>query len=184
MMKKLLIAALCCLCLSNVALAQLGAPKITVRDTLFFLSCSYNGGALNKADWPAKFLVEDAVEISIAKYKYVKGAPLKDCPIPVCDNEETTCFKATCNGKTENIYIVRPTGKNRSRSTFYTIGAYKFAAVDAPTYRKMIAAKAKKEQRESDAQATWDEFSSWFKNATQEFLRQVQITIEAEDSDE
>lgn len=106
-MKKLVSIAMMIAALF-AAQAQLGAPKVTVRDTLYIVSCMYNGSELSPVDWPDTVIVEDAINITIAGYSYRKGAPTySDVHAPRFFWKGHISFykySATCNGKTEDIY--------------------------------------------------------------------------------
>ena len=74
--------------------AQLGAPKITVRDTFQIVRIDYNKTTLAEQDWPCKYFVEDPICVDIAGYTYRKdGEP--DISI-LGDSYE---YSVVCNGK-------------------------------------------------------------------------------------
>ena len=91
--------------------AQLGKPTTKVKDTLYINQVYYNGTELNRVDWPDSIIVEDALNVYIANYVYVKGK-LKS------SIGERNFYDATCNGKTTSIII--------ERGWKYTIGDYVF----------------------------------------------------------
>ncbi len=97
------------------AKGQLGLPTTTIKDTFQITEIKYNGTKLNKADWPATIIVEDALRIYISKYVYVKGKAKK-----VRGGYE---YSATCNGRNEKIYIRKPPSYPHSRGN-YIIGNY------------------------------------------------------------
>lgn len=99
-MKKILLISVVVFGVGLTAYAQLGKPTTNVKDTFYISSVFYNGTALNKADWPGTIIVEDALNVYIAKYVYVKGK-LKDTWVG--ENR----YEATCNGKTIPLTIKR-----------------------------------------------------------------------------
>lgn len=110
-MKKLVLALIAVAALGSAAMAQLGAPQITVKDTLIVTGCLYNGVELAMADWPAGFLVEDAVQIQIADYVYKKGKPIHQLyryDLSWGGHIDYYRFNATCNGKPADLSIVKP----------------------------------------------------------------------------
>ena len=70
-MKKILLISVVVFGVGLTAYAQLGKPTTNVKDTFYISSVFYNGTALNKADWPDTIIVEDALNVYIAKYVYV-----------------------------------------------------------------------------------------------------------------
>ena len=114
-MKKILILCVAILSLAITAKAQLGTPTTTVKDTFQITEIKYNGTKLNKADWPATIIVEDALKIYISKYVYVKGKAQK-----VRGGYE---YNAICNGKSTKIYVRRPPSYPHSIGN-YIIGDY------------------------------------------------------------
>lgn len=131
-MKKILLLAIT-LIVSSVTYAQLGAPKITVRDTLVIVSASYNGYALNVEDWPSFFIEEDVVNIMIAGYTYKKGKPvtqkLYEFDMSWEGYVDFYVYHAICNGKTEIISIVKPRKDCVTDIMQYTIGDYVFGVM-------------------------------------------------------
>ena len=91
--------------------AQLGEPTTNVKDTFHISSVFYNGTALGRDDWPDTIIVEDALNVYIAKYVYVKGK-LKNTWV------DENSYESTCNGKTIPMTI--------KRQEKYTIGDYEF----------------------------------------------------------
>lgn len=110
-MKKILLISVVVFGVGLTAYAQLGKPTTNVKDTFYISSVFYNGTALNKADWPDTIIVEDALNVYIANYVYVKGK-LKDTWVG--ENR----YEATCNGKTISLTI--------KRQEKYAIGDYEF----------------------------------------------------------
>lgn len=94
------------------AFAQLGAPKTTARDTLYIVGAFYNSTELDYADWPAKYIVEDAINIYIAGFTYRKGKPvyqdLYTYDISWNGHIDYYVYEAICNGKKQKIAIVKP----------------------------------------------------------------------------
>lgn len=85
--------------------AQLGAPKITVRDTFSVVKILYNEMELAPQDW-RKYLVEDPVMVDIAGNVYQK----KERPYVMMDEYETGygdfdsySFSVVCNGETTTL---------------------------------------------------------------------------------
>lgn len=115
---------------TNLCSAQLGAPNISVRDTLYIVSTYYNGAALNIEDWPSMIIVDDAVNITIANYTYKKGKPVYQDLYSYTSSWDGHIdffkYDAVCNGKHENISIVRPREDCNSKSVKYIIGDYEF----------------------------------------------------------
>ena len=72
-MKKILLISVVVFGIGLTAHAQLGEPTTNVKDTFHISSVFYNGTALGRADWPDTIIVEDALNVYIAKYIYVKG---------------------------------------------------------------------------------------------------------------
>ena len=99
------------------ASAQLGLPTTTVKDTFDISRAYYNGAELNRADWPDTVIVEDALNVYIANYIYVKGK-LKET------HRSGRHYDATCNGKTAQIVIKRSVGVLGEFN--YSIGEYLF----------------------------------------------------------
>ena len=100
---------------SFYAEAQLGVPTTSVKDTFDIVKTSYNGTELNRADWPATFIVEDANNIYVADYVYKKGQ--------LQYKTEGNHYDATCNGTTHKVTVLRPSSY---RSGSYVIGEYVF----------------------------------------------------------
>lgn len=114
-MKKTMIICALLLVISMTANAQLGSPTTTVKDTFQITEIVYNGAKLNKADWPATFIAEDALNIYISKYVYVKG---KGHLVTIIDKDYE--YVATCNGENTKIYVKRP----KSYGSYTTSGTY------------------------------------------------------------
>lgn len=110
-MKKILLISVVVFGIGMTAHAQLGKPTTNVKDTFYISSVFYNGKALGRADWPDTIIVEDALNVYIAKYVYVKGK-LKDTWV------DGNSYESTCNGKTIPLTI--------KRQEKYTIGDYEF----------------------------------------------------------
>ena len=110
-MKKILLISVVIFGIGLTAHAQLGEPTTNVKDTFHISSVFYNGTALGRADWPDTIIVEDALNVYIAKYIYVKGK-LKYTWV------DGNIYEATCNGKTIPMTI-----KQQEK---YTIGDYEF----------------------------------------------------------
>ena len=110
-MKKILLISVVVFGVGLTAYAQLGKPTTNVKDTFYISSVFYNGTALNKADWPDTIIVEDALNVYIAKYVYVKGK-LKYTWV------DGNIYESTCNGKTIPMTI-----KQQEK---YPIGDYEF----------------------------------------------------------
>lgn len=86
--------------------AQLGAPKITVRDTFEIVRIDYNKGQLAEQDWPCRILVEDPVMVDIAGYQYKKTSE------PFVDMNDFNSgfgyldsykYRVSCNGKSTQL---------------------------------------------------------------------------------
>ena len=97
--------------------AQLGKPTTKVKDTMDISRVYYNGAELDKADWPDTMIVEDALNVYIANYVYVKGK-LKET------HRGGRHYDATCNGKTVRLVVKRSVGVFGELN--YTIGEYRF----------------------------------------------------------
>ncbi len=86
--------------------AQLGAPKITVRDTFQIVRIDYNKGQLAEQDWPCRYLVEDPVMVDIAGYQYKKTSEPR---VYMNDYQsefgllDSYSYKITCNGKATSL---------------------------------------------------------------------------------
>lgn len=132
---------------SNLTYAQLGEPKITVKDTLMILSVSYNETIMEMADWPASFIVEDPVYIYVAGYKYKKNKPTyKEI------NMYNSSWKghidcvlyadAKCNGQKQQITIIRPYEDCEiNYISKYVIGDYDFIVLS--NMERYLSSKAK-----------------------------------------
>lgn len=120
------------LAVSSFSYGQLGAPRTTVKDTLYIMSVSYNGTLLDQQDWPASYIVEDPVYIYIANYKYKKNKPTF---------KETKYYSsswgghidiiaygdAICNGIKQSILIAHPYEDcSLNYVNKYVIGDYEF----------------------------------------------------------
>lgn len=110
-MKQILTLGLAMM-MSAAAFAQLGAPKTTSKDTLYIVGVIYNGTQLDYADWPARYLVEDAVNIYIADFTYKKGKPvyqdLYTYNISWKGHIDYYTYDAICNGKKQKVSMVKP----------------------------------------------------------------------------
>ena len=106
------------LAISVTTKAQLGLPTTSVKDTFQITEIVYNGAKLNREDWPATIIVEDALNIYISKYVYVKG---KGHLVTQIHNDYE--YSATCNGENTKIYVKRPKTYPHSYGT-YVIGDY------------------------------------------------------------
>ena len=112
MTKRIILAAALTI-VNVVAFAQLGAPKITAKDTFYIVSVYYNETKLNRADWPDNHLVEDAVNIYIAGYTYRKGqrtySKLDDYVSSWGGHIDYITYNdAICNGKKQRIATIKP----------------------------------------------------------------------------
>ena len=116
-MKKLLLFGIMMFAVAMSASAQLGLPTTTVKDTFDISRAYYNGAELNRADWPDTVIVEDALNVYIANYVYVKGK-LKET------HRSGRHYDATCNGKTSRLVIKRSVGVFGEFN--YSIGEYLF----------------------------------------------------------
>ena len=116
MKKWFLFGALVCGIVLSAS-AQLGIPTTKVKDTMDISRVYYNGAELNRADWPDTAIVEDALNVYIANYVYVKGK-LKDM------HRSGRHYDATCNGKTVPLVVKRSVGVFGELN--YTIGEYRF----------------------------------------------------------
>ena len=121
--------------LSIVTFAQLGAPKITAKDTLYIVGAIYNGTQLDYVDWPAKFIVEDAVNIYIAGFTYKKGKPVYQ-ELYSYDSSwkghiDFYVYDAICNGKKQKVSIVKPREDCEDNEVYakYIIDDYEFYLV-------------------------------------------------------
>lgn len=110
-MKQILVLGMA-LMLSTTVFAQLGAPKTTAKDTLYIVGVIYNGTQLDYADWPAKYIVEDAVNLYIADYTYKKGKPvyrdLYSYNISWKGHIDHYSYDAICNGKKQKVSMIKP----------------------------------------------------------------------------
>ena len=112
------------MCLATTfANAQLGKPTTNAKDTLYISNVYYNGTALNKTDWPDTIIVEDALNVYVDKYVYVKGK-LKG----TWGNENH--YDASCNGNTIPMTI--------DQYHRYTIGDYEFVVRKYEPKRKSV----------------------------------------------
>ena len=100
--------------------AQLGTPTTTVKDTFQITKVVFNGTELNKADWPATIILEDA---------YVKGKAQK-----VRGGYQ---YIATCNGKSTKVFVRRPPSYSGSNG-YYIIGDYEITVQTMEESRKVI----------------------------------------------
>lgn len=127
---------------TNLCSAQLGAPTISVRDTLHIVSTYYNGAALNIEDWPSMIIVDDAVNITIANYTYKKGKPVVQNIYRYNSSWEGHIdyfkYDAVCNGKHENISIVRPREDCNSKTAKYIIGDYEFYVMNSADFLEFL----------------------------------------------
>lgn len=122
-MKKILLISVVVFGIGLTAHAQLGEPTTNVKDTFHISSVFYNGTALGRADWPDTIIVEDALNVYIAKYIYVKGK-LKYTWV------DGNIYEATCNGKTIPMTI-----KQQEK---YTIGDYEFIVKKDPNTSTIV----------------------------------------------
>lgn len=99
--------------LFNCAEAQLGVPSISSRDTLLISRVLYNNYELNKNDWPADILIEDALELRIGKHVYKKEHFDQDY--------RGIRFEVMCNGTKTSLVITKEDG-----CTKYSIDKYTF----------------------------------------------------------
>ena len=120
-MKKLLLFGIMMFAVAMSANAQLDLPTTTVKDTFDIRRAYYNGAELNRADWPDTVIVEDALNVYIANYVYVKGR-LKET------HKRGRHYDATCNGKTSRLVIKRSVGVLGGFN--YSIGEYLFVVRD------------------------------------------------------
>jgi hypothetical protein len=112
----ILFGAMMCI-LAFSASAQLGVPTTTVKDTFDISRVYYNGAELNRADWPDTILVEDALNVYIANYVYVKGK-MKET------RRSGRHYDVTCNGKTVRLVVKQSISGLGELS--YSIGDYVF----------------------------------------------------------
>lgn len=113
--------------------AQLKPPTTTSKDTLYIVFASYNETTLSSSDWPATFLVEDAINIYIAGHTYRKGTPV-DVDRYLYESSwgghvDVAKYMAVCNGKRQEIFTVKLHDDCESASTIYgkyLIGDYAF----------------------------------------------------------
>lgn len=142
-MKKLVLFIGAVMAVGSVAMAQLGAPKITVKDTLIVTNCLYNGAELALADWPAAMLVEDAVQIQIADFVYKKGKPtyqdIYSYNSSWGGHIDYFHYSATCNGKNSDIVIVKPR-KDCDTQVYgkYIVDDYEFYVMKKEDFLKML----------------------------------------------
>ena len=142
-MKKLVLFILAVMAMETAAMAQLGAPKITVKDTLIVVNCFYNGSELAMEDWPAVMLVEDAVQIQISDYVYKKGKPthqdLYSYNLSWDGHIDYYRYSATCNGKKADISIVKPRSDCKSEVYGkYIIDDYEFYVVTKVKFVELL----------------------------------------------
>ena len=116
-MKKLLLFGIMMFAIAMSANAQLGLPTTTVKDTFDISRVYYNGVELNRADWPDTMIVEDALNVYVANYVYVKEK-MKDTPM------RGRHYDATCNGKTVRLVVKQSISGLGELS--YSIGEYVF----------------------------------------------------------
>ena len=116
-MKKLLLFGIMMFVGVLSASAQLGLPTTKVKDTFDISRVYYNGTALNRADWPDTMIVEDALNVYIANFVYVKGKLKKGYGAE-------RHYDAKCNGETVSIVVERSMGGLDELS--YAIGDYVF----------------------------------------------------------
>lgn len=118
--------------LGSVAFAQLGAPNITKKDTLQIAVVSYNGTELDSVDWPATYLVEDAVNLYVANYKYVKNkathTEASEFDLSWKGFIDVVVYgNAKCNGVKQSIVKVTPHKDCELNDVIkYVIGDYEF----------------------------------------------------------
>ena len=116
-MKKLLLFGIMMFVGVLSASAQLGLPTTKVKDTFDISRVYYNGTELNRADWPDTMIVEDALNVYIANFVYVKGKLKKGYGAE-------RHYDAKCNGETVSIVVERSMGGLGELS--YAIGDYVF----------------------------------------------------------
>ena len=141
-MKKFI--TLFALCMAAMPIyAQLGAPKITARDTLVIMGCIYNQSALQYEDWPSTIIIEDAVSIQIADYVYKKGKPKYSDLYSYNDSWnghiDYVSYDARCNGKVCKLSIIRP--REDCESEFdakIVIDDYDFYVVNIKKFRQAL----------------------------------------------
>ena len=131
------------LLLCSLAFAQLGAPKITVRDTSFVLKVTYNGSELAEADWPCDLIIEDAVKITVAGFNYTKGKPTYSKSYQYMENlnghADYSVYDGLCNGKKEKIMIAKLRKDcNSEVETIYSIGDYVFYTQSLASAKDLI----------------------------------------------
>lgn len=116
------------LLLTNNTKAQLVAPKNSTRDTFYITRVSYNGTELHKKDWPAQYIVEDAVNIYIAEFVYTKGKITKDYFAEICDvcyeELQLYVYSAICNGTKQKVEIIKHPNDSKKCKIKYNIGDY------------------------------------------------------------
>lgn len=142
-MKRLVLFMMTVMVMGSAAMAQLGAPKITVKDTLMVASCYYNGVELAMEDWPAVMLIEDAVQIQIADYVYKKGRPTYQDLYSYNSSWggyiDYYRYSATCNGKKADVSVVKPrSGCDTKFYGKYIIDDYEFYVMKAKDFAKML----------------------------------------------
>lgn len=140
-MKKL-IAFIVGFMMCSLTFAQLGAPKITVRDTFFVVMVTYKGADLAKADWPCDMIIEDAVKLTVAGYNYTKGNMVVNESRYMAERRchmDWQAFEGVCNGKKEGIMITKPS-KDCSAEVepLYGIGDYVFATYSLASIEEML----------------------------------------------
>ena len=116
-MKKVFFFCAIVCALEITANAQLGKPTVNVKDTFLISEVYYNGIKLSRTDWPDTMIVEDALNVYVARNVYVKGK-LKNSL-----GDRFFYYNASCNGKTSSLAVERNYDYNDFK---YTIDDYIF----------------------------------------------------------
>ncbi|MBQ0161348.1 MAG: energy transducer TonB [Bacteroidales bacterium] len=85
--------------------AQLGAPKITVRDTFYVTKILYNEMELAPQDWPGRLIIEDPARIDIFGNVYQKNNVERRTSI-YCKHKQASeqyHMNVVCKGKYETL---------------------------------------------------------------------------------
>ncbi len=114
--------------------AQLSAPINSQKDTFYIQSALYNSTELNRSDWPSQYVIEDATNIYVAGYEYVKGKVIYSTNSSTC--KEKHCYgdiyeydyNAMCNGKKSTVKIFKHKNDDGTCMRRYVIDGYEFYA--------------------------------------------------------
>lgn len=132
-MKKSILFIIIMIASMTLSHAQLGAPKITVRDTFNVIKILYNEMELAPQDWPGKLVIEDPTRINILGNVYVKKSVEKKSSI-YCKHKLTSeqlHMTVECNGKKD--ILNKELFRGEGICAVYVIGNYDIFVVSTKT---------------------------------------------------